>query len=111
PKTTVNRANSLENRILKLLAYLQNRYPNEGWGNYVERGAPKWSSIVVSGHSQGGGHAALTARNNVVARVAMFSAPTDHVGVGRQVDSSTPPPYLLGVHQTPDDRYFGLAHI
>ncbi len=110
-KVNVNRANSIENRLVKLLAFLQSKYPNEGWSAFVEAGAPRWGSIVVAGHSQGGAHAALIARDHVVVRVAMLSAPVDHVGpVGRQVGSSTPAAWLLGAHATPSQRYYAFGH-
>src|SRR6185436_7988323 len=48
----VNRANSIENRLVKLLHYLALRYPREGWAQFLEGGAPIWSHIVVGGHSQ-----------------------------------------------------------
>ena len=111
PKVNVSRANSIENRLVKLLAYLETKHPNEGWATFVDAGAPKWSSIVVAGHSQGGGHAALIARDHIVPRVAMFSSPVDHLGpIGRQTDSSPAAPWLLGAHQTPSAAYFSFGH-
>jgi len=52
PLVNVTRANSIENRLIKLLQYLRARFPNEGWGQYLENdSAIRWASIVVSGHS------------------------------------------------------------
>ena len=111
-KVHVNRANSVENRLLKLLAYLAAKHPSEGWDTFIDGNAPKWSSTVVSGHSQGGGHAALIARDHVVARLAMFSAPVDHIGPNqRQTESSKPAPWLLGAHATPSERYYAFCHV
>jgi hypothetical protein len=111
-KVSVNRANSIENRLMKLLEYLDAKYPGEGWGAYVDGDTPDWSSIVAAGHSQGGGHAALIARDHVLARVAMLSAPVDHVGPNqRQIDTSEPAPWLRDAHATPADRYFAFGHV
>jgi hypothetical protein len=111
-KVNVNRANSVENRVLKLLAYLDTAYQGQGWGAYVDGDALKWSSIVVAGISQGGGHAALIARDHAVARVAMLSAPVDKIGpLQRSEAPPQPAPWLLGQHVTPSERYFAFGHV
>jgi hypothetical protein len=110
-KVSVNRANSIENRLLKLLAYLDIKHPDEGWGTYTAGGALKWSLMIVAGQSVGGGHAALIARDHAVARVAMFSSPVDRSGPNqRPTVSPQPAPWLLDAHDTPSERYFGFAH-
>src|SRR2546425_9573289 len=55
----VSVANSIDNRLTKLLQYLTLQYPDEGWDRFLLRDKPKWSQIAVSGHSQGGGNAAM----------------------------------------------------
>src|SRR4029077_11809017 len=54
----VNVANSIDNRLTKLLQYLARQYPDEEWDRFLLQDKPKWSQIAVSGHSQGGGNAA-----------------------------------------------------
>ncbi len=39
-----------------------------------------WSRVIVAGHSQGGGHAALLGRLNAVRRIVPLSSPCDSVG-------------------------------
>jgi len=74
PDTIVSQDDSIENRLTQLLAYLGKKYPDEGWSGLLdETGAPKWSRIVVAGHSQGGGNAALIGKLHLVARVVMIS--------------------------------------
>ena len=48
PIVNVNRANSIENRLNKLLAYLARTRPAaEGWGQFVDAGGePVWSKTV-----------------------------------------------------------------
>ncbi len=66
--------NSVVNRLSKLLLYLDEKHPGEGWGQYVTADlAPVWSSIVISGHSQGGGHATMIAKDHRVARLVIFA--------------------------------------
>jgi dienelactone hydrolase len=83
PRIKVSRANSIENRLIKLLLYLKTNRPGEAWGQYLEAKEEKkepelrWESIAFAGQSQGGGHAALLACRHKVARVLMFSSPKD----------------------------------
>ena len=101
----VNQPNSIYNRLTKLLQYLAANYPDEGWSQFLADGNPLWSQIAVTGHSQGGGEAAMIARFNFVARVVMFSAVTD-----RSAANPTTPLDWESTHITPSDRYWGLAH-
>ncbi|MES2460374.1 MAG: hypothetical protein V4671_07310 [Armatimonadota bacterium] len=78
PQVSVSRANSIENRLIKLLQYLDKSDPKGGWGQYLTAsGALNWPRIAVSGHSQGGGHAAVIATKHRVARAIMTGAPKD----------------------------------
>lgn len=102
PWVSVDPANSIDNRLLRLLLHLAATHPSEGWGQYVIDGAVAWDKVAVSGLSQGGGHAAYIAMLRTVARVVMLAAPAD--GLGGQ-----PGPWVrLGA--TPAERYFGLVH-
>jgi hypothetical protein len=109
PQISITRANSIENRLIKLLVYLRARFPDDGWGQYLtNENTIKWSSIVVSGHSQGGGHAGIIGRYHLVARVVMFAA-MDYSGRERKpanwiaVPASTP-------NATPEERFYGFSH-
>jgi hypothetical protein len=103
---SVDVPNSINNRLTKLLQYLATRFPEEGWERFLLNGAPKWSQIAVSGHSQGGGEAALIAKLNVTDRVVLFSAVPD---TNTGLVSPTAPSWEFG-HATPTERYWGLAH-
>lgn len=98
-------ANSIQNRLTKLLIYLYEQNPAAGWLNYLEGLRLRWESIVVSGHSQGGGHAALIAQEELVSRVIMLSAPLDFSKAFR-----APATWLGKDSATPKDRYYGFAH-
>ena len=102
PIVDVNVANSIDNRLTKLLEYLAAQYPEEDRSRFLAHHKPKWSQIAISGHSGGGGFAAMIAKHRVVARVVLFAAVTDSVGT-----QSVP---WVATHLTPSDRYYGLAH-
>lgn len=74
----VSRVNSIENRLIKAIRFLDRTRPDDGWGQYLlKNGEPAWPKIAVSGHSQGGGHAGLIATKHRVARAVMTGAPKD----------------------------------
>jgi pimeloyl-ACP methyl ester carboxylesterase len=98
PLVNVSPANSIENRLTKLLQRLR-------WTQFLDGGEPAWDKIVISGHSQGGGHAAMIARDHVVARVVFLAAPGDWVS------GSGPAPWLLEPHATPIEDYYGFVHV
>lgn len=106
----VDSANSIMNRLTKLLYYLEVNYPTKGWDNYIDTLTMDihWQNIALAGHSQGGGHAALIARDTVVNRVLFFNCPSD-------VDTNlaTPlnqPQWFSDPHITPDSVYYAFYH-
>ena len=106
----VNRPNSAENRLIKLLSYLDNERPDENWGQYLNsKGEINWQKLVVAGHSQGGGHAGILGRYKPVARSIMFAA-MDFSGVLQQPanwigdPASTP-------NATPPEKFFAFSHV
>jgi hypothetical protein len=98
-------AESILNRLTKLLLYLNQHDPAGQWSRYLNGGEPNWSRIVVSGLSQGAGMAAFIAKRKAVARVVLFSSPWDF-----QEPSKSPAPWLSGPSATPPDRWFAAYH-
>ena len=99
-------AESIVNRLVKLLVKLDHDHPAEGWSEYLVGDKPRWERIVVSGHSQGAGMAAYIAQRNRVARVVLFSSPWDYYGRTQQIA-----PWVLdGPRATPSDLWFGAYH-
>jgi hypothetical protein len=99
-------AESIVNRLVKLLVTLDRQHPSEGWGGYVDGGAPRWDRIAVSGHSQGAGMAAFIAQRHTVARVVLMSSPWDFHGRLGQLA----PWVLAGPGKTPADVWFASYH-
>ena len=109
PRVNINRPNSIENRVVRLLRYLADRFPGEGWSNYLEGAAPKWSMIRLGGHSEGGGHVALMAARHAVARVCLLESPIDVIGAPGGTRRIAP--WIGPSHATPVDRYYGFRHL
>jgi pimeloyl-ACP methyl ester carboxylesterase len=70
----VNAANSIINRLVKLLTWLHQKHPSDNWGQYLDGSQPAWNRIIIAGHSQGGGHAGVIGKHYPVQRVILFSA-------------------------------------
>jgi pimeloyl-ACP methyl ester carboxylesterase len=104
---SVNHGGSIENRLEKLLRMLDGREPVRHWGQFLDRaGHVKWEKVVLAGQSQGGGHAALMARDHKVARLLLFGAPKDY-----DMRRHKPAAWYTPQGQTPADRIFALVHI
>jgi len=100
-------AESIVNRLVKLLAYLDKQDPQRMWAAYLANGAPNWGRIAVAGQSQGAGMAAYIAKTQTVARVILFSSPWDFVAHG---NGWTLAPWLRMPAKTPPERWFGGYH-
>lgn len=103
---SVNVANSITNRIAKLVTYLDANHPDEGWGQFVNGGTPVWSKIVIAGHSQGGGHAGVMTRLFNLSRAVYFSSPPDWSSRANAPASWTTFPSL-----TPTAAQFGFGNV
>ena len=102
---TVDRANSIENRLIKLLRFMAVSDPGGNWGQFVSSdSAIAWDRISIAGHSQGGGHALFIAQQYSVARATAYSSPGDLLsGTGSAA------PWMTQPFATPTSRLFGLT--
>ncbi len=101
----VGPADSVFQRLHGLLNHLALHHPEQGWGRFIAAGELDWSAVVIAGHSQGSGHAALIGKLYPVARVVMFAGPADQVW-----PQCLPAPWLSEPGATPPSRYFGFVH-
>jgi len=103
---SIERAESIENRLIKVLQYLQQKRPRERWAQFLRAdGSIKWESIAVAGQSQGGGHAALIGIKHRVARVLCFGAPKDF-----SKRHGAPAAWYGQESATPKERFFAFNH-
>jgi hypothetical protein len=105
-KVSVDPANSILNRLRKLLSYLAKQDPDGGWGEFMAGGQPDWSRIVIAGHSQGAGHAAFIGKLFAVDRVLMFSGPQDYLD-----DLEKPAPWQARPSATSPSRFFAFLNL
>jgi hypothetical protein len=111
PVINVSRANSIENRLVKLLQHLAAQHPAEGWAQFLDMSgpepAPRWSELAVSGQSLGAGQAVLIGQLHLVHRVAAFAGWAD-ARHGWPALSATPATrYVALIHQR--DAFFGRS--
>lgn len=108
-RVNVNRANSIENRLIKLLIYLRQQYPSDNWGQFlIDDSRINWSKIIVSGHSQGGGHAGIIARYHSVIRAVKLAA-QDFNGPSNALATWIGQPNTTPNASTPD-KFWGFIH-
>ena len=75
---SINSQESILNRAKKLIAYLRSNFPAENWGQFLDgNGEIIYNKVIFSGHSQGGGHAAMIGKFYSLNRVICFSSPKD----------------------------------
>lgn len=83
---TITPTEGVYSRLALALAYLAQNKPEDGWGNFLQQNADPqndpanaviWPKVIASGHSQGGGHAALLGKLWPVRRIVAFSSPCD----------------------------------
>ena len=98
-------AESIVNRLTKLLVYLDQNHPGEGWASYIQGEKPDWTRIVVSGLSQGAGMSAYIAQREPVARVVLFSSPWDY-----SIEPRSLAPWIGEASVTPPERWFAEYH-
>ncbi|HEV2487654.1 MAG TPA: hypothetical protein VGT08_19195 [Terracidiphilus sp.] len=99
-------ADSILNRLQKLLVYLVKQDPDGGWGEFVAGCQPVWSRIVAAGHSQGSGHTAYLGRMFKLDKVLMFSGPQDYLN-----DLGEPAPWQPSPSATPSSSFFAFLSL
>ena len=110
----VDADDSILARSTSLLGALAASDPSfAGWATLADELATMaWPSVVVSGHSQGSGHALYLARDRDVRRLVILAGPADQLRDGEA--DHMPPPWILELAArtvTPIDRYFAYIHM
>lgn len=103
---SISRTDSIENRLIKALEYLQQKRPDEGWSHFLNPdGTLNWPAMAMAGQSQGGGHAALIGIKHQVARVICTGAPKDY---SKRLDA--PAAWYNETSATPKACFFTFNH-
>lgn len=104
-QTPVSGANSIVNRVNKLLVWLKANHPSENWGQFLlVDNTVDWSKVVLAGHSQGGGHVGVLAKTVLLSRAVYFSSPEDWNDTNDQPASWTSLPNV-----TPASAQYGFG--
>ena len=103
----VDKLNSINTRLLKLIQYLINTYPEQNWKQYLMASKSlDWGKIILAGHSQGAGHACYLGKKRLADRVVMFSGPNDF-----STHFNSPANWLIESGLTEISRNYALLHI
>jgi hypothetical protein len=112
---SIHRADSIEQRLIDLLNHLITTEPASGWDAYLDgtgpMAIPVWSSIIVSGFSQGSGHAAYLAKDHLVKGVVTFAGPADPPNAKTDPTPAIANWIANGPHATPGDHRYGEIHV
>jgi hypothetical protein len=91
PAVAVQFGDTIAYRLYRLLDHLDATYPAEGWDAFLSRddhdGTPEltdidWDSIVISGHSQGAGHAMVISKAAALDGILLFDGGNDQCTSG-----------------------------
>lgn len=74
----IPQSESINNRLIKLIDYLDNKYPDENWAQYIINGQPDYSKMIVCGNQEGAGYAGIVAKNFAVNKLVLFSMVHDY---------------------------------
>jgi hypothetical protein len=122
--------NSIRGRLIALLTHVEGTIPSLKFGQYLKNGEPDWSKIVISGFSQGGGHAGILSQDYETARAVFFSKGISSTlyPTGDACDTLSdcpaeaevcannlcirvePSPYFTAPRATPSQRTYGILH-
>lgn len=106
---SISTADSITNRLVKLLLYLATNNPSQNWTQYLSASVGlNWPQIIIAGHSQGAGHAGLIGKTQPVARSLMF-ADTDWWTPNGQLPGQ-PANWITSPGVTAPEYFFGFVH-
>jgi hypothetical protein len=102
----IDRANCHQNRIAKMIQYLQNQNPDENWGQFLtSNGQIRWEMISLAGHSQGSGHAFYISTRVNLLRASFFSGPNGFILANGQY-----PTWIKSNNGTPLDKMYAFTN-
>ncbi len=90
---------AIEPRIVAGLRHLASINPGGDWGFFLDGDKPRWSRIIISGHSHGASSAALIGKVRAVDRVVSLAGPLD-----------TNQAWLAQASITPVERFYAFTH-
>lgn len=106
-------ADGVAQRTQMALQYLQQQYPEEDWGYYLQAdGAVRWSDVVFTGISHGGSNAARFGMLVRASKVVSIAGPRDNscgsLDTAACADTLAAT-WLSDTPSTPIERFFGFT--
>lgn len=106
PKVNISRTNSFENRIIKMIGYMDSLYPSENWKRFLTSDNDiRWDKLSVGGHSQGSDHAMYMSKVRPLFRAGFFGGPGSF-----KLKNGSFPSFMQNPGVTPSDRIYGFNH-
>jgi hypothetical protein len=105
-------ADGVARRTQKALMYLQQRFPEEDWGYYLEQdGSVRWSDVIFTGMSHGASNAARFAALVRASRAVSISGPRDNLCTSLSSGNcgGVVATWLNEEPKTPRDRFFAIT--
>jgi len=106
PMVEVDSANSIMNRVTKLLQHLSKTYPGENWNQFLNGNNIVWTKVVAAGHSQGAGHVVFLGKKYLLDRIIILAGPQDFLA-----NFNSPASWLSRNTTTPLSKYFACLHL
>lgn len=105
-KVNIPRPNSFENRIIKMITYLDSLNPAENWKRFLTNNQEiNWNKLSVGGHSQGSDHAMYMSKVRPLFRAGFFGGPASF-----KLANGEFPSFMQEGGLTPPQRLFGFNH-
>jgi hypothetical protein len=108
----MGRADGVERRTQKALAYLHEGYPDEDWGYYLNAdGSVRWSDVIFTGMSHGASNAARFAMLVRAWRAVSIAGPRDNgcTSLNQGNCGGIVATWLDEEPRTPSERFFGIT--
>ena len=105
-KVTTSRTNSFENRIIKMISYMDSVYPAENWKRFLTADKQiQWNKISVGGHSQGSDHAMYWSKVRSLFRATFIGGPGSFM-----LRNGSYPSFMQATGATSTGNLYGFNH-
>jgi len=110
----VTPADGVAQRTQKAVKYLDQAYPDEDWGYYLNAdGSVRWSDVILTGMSHGASNVARWAMLVRVSRVVSLSGPRDNMCTSLNASNcgGVVAKWLSETPATPIERFYALTGV
>jgi hypothetical protein len=103
----IGSAENFVNRFVKMLNYLNSKYPSDNWKQFLSgTNDLNWSMVSVAGHSQGSAHTLYISKQKNILRAGMFSGPN-----ATTLSNGTAANWFIAAGQTPTDKIYAFSNV